>query len=78
MFTLRLCRCTLAVGLLPVWAAVSSAQTIAGLNGSITDATGALIANAKVTVVNAETGIQRDAASDAAGLYDVRLLQPHL
>jgi hypothetical protein len=76
MFALRSCRFILAVELLTAWGAVSSAQTTAGLNGSITDATGAVVPSARVTVTNAETGLQREAASDAAGLYDVRLLQP--
>src|SRR5262249_6602593 len=76
MFTLRSSRFILAAVLLVVGSTVSSAQTTAGLNGSVTDATGAVVPAARVTVTNAETGIQREAASDAAGLYDVRLLQP--
>src|SRR5438270_13557013 len=52
------------------------AQTTAGLNGSITDATAAGIPDAKVLVINTGTGAQREGVSDAAGWYDVRLLQP--
>jgi hypothetical protein len=76
MFALRSCRFVAAVVLLTACSAISSAQTTAGLNGSITDTTGAVIPNAKVVVTNAGTGVQREAASDSAGLYDVRLLQP--
>lgn len=76
MLKLRSCRLILAVLLLTASAVVSYGQSTAGLNGSIKDATGALIPNARVAVTNAETGVQRDGVSDAAGLYDIRLLQP--
>jgi len=65
MFTLCSCRFVLVVLLLTAVSSISSAQTTAGLNGPITDATGAVTPNARVTVTNAETGIQREAASDA-------------
>src|SRR5215469_12127880 len=76
MITFRSRRSALGFVLVTFCCAISLAQTTAGLNGSIADATGAVIPNAKVVVTNAGTGIQREASSDAAGLYDVRLLQP--
>src|SRR5579864_3373203 len=76
MITFRSSRFITWVLLLTLCCAISLAQTTAGLNGSITDASGAVIPDAKVVVTNAGTGIQREASSDAAGLYDVRLLQP--
>src|SRR5215469_12295488 len=54
----------------------SPAQTTALLNGAITDSSNAVISNARVTVTNVDTGIQRETASDATGFYEVSLLQP--
>ena len=53
------------------------AQTATGeLSGNVTDASGAVVANAKVTAANAETGISRDVATDQSGNYVITLLQP--
>src|SRR5713101_4016999 len=53
------------------------AQTATGeLSGNVTDASGAVVANAKVTAANAETGISRDVATDQNGNYIITLLQP--
>jgi hypothetical protein len=46
------------------------AQENAELTGSVTDATGAVIPKAKVTITNIGTGEARSAASNGAGLYD--------
>jgi hypothetical protein len=55
--------------LLIVCAAVSSAQTTAGLIGSITDASGAVIANARVTATNfwSANTVKRPDSSEGIG-----------
>ena len=50
------------------------AQGEASIGGVITDATGAAIAGATVTVTNVETGAIRALITDAAGRYDASLL----
>src|SRR5881397_3783745 len=65
------------LGLLVLAAAtLSLAQTTAGLTGTITDASGAVVPGARVTVTNVDTGVKRDAASNESGLYQFPLLQP--
>src|SRR6202789_1436113 len=46
------------------------AQENAELTGSVTDPTGAVIPNARVTITNPATGETRSTASNGAGLYD--------
>lgn len=46
------------------------AQENAELTGTVTDPSGAVVPNAKVTATNAGTGEARTATSNAAGLYD--------
>ncbi len=46
-------------------------QSTASLQGTITDTSGAVVPNAKVTIHNAATGEERNALSDSAGLYVV-------
>ena len=50
---------------------MARAQSTASLQGTISDASGAVIPNAKITVHNAATGEERNSISDAAGLYVV-------
>src|SRR5215471_7138331 len=57
-----------------VWHA--SAQTTAGLNGLVTDASGAVVHDAKVSLTSVETGIRRDTVTNASGFYEFLLLQP--
>ena len=52
------------------------AQTEANMSGTITDASGAAIAGAKVTVTNEGTHGIRAVVSDNAGVYDVPALVP--
>ena len=50
--------------------ACGQSQSINGsIRGSVTDTTGAPVANATVTVKNVDTGFTRDVATDSAGLY---------
>src|SRR5574340_349145 len=50
--------------------------TSAEITGTITDASGALVAAAAVTVENLETGVKREAKTNEAGSYAVPSLQP--
>src|SRR3989344_6386430 len=55
--------CLLAAGTL-------TAQTFrGGIAGTVTDASGAVVPNAKVTLRNVDTGVERSATSDADGNY---------
>jgi len=45
------------------------AQSTATLSGTITDATGAAVPNAKVTAINQATGVASGTQSDSAGAY---------
>jgi len=55
------------VGLLPTSA---SAQTVSGtLLGTVTDSSGAIVANAKVTIINEGTGLTRVVTADSNGEY---------
>jgi hypothetical protein len=56
-------------------AAAGFAQTITGtLEGRITDATGAAIAGASISVVNGETGLKRQTNSNAEGFFQLTFL----
>src|ERR1700680_1396445 len=60
-----------------VSASPASAQVSgATLSGTITDPSGAAIANAKVSITNKATGITRNVTTDAAGFYSAPNLQP--
>jgi len=53
------------------------AQTVgASLQGSVSDSTGATVADADVLIVNVATGAMRDVKTDATGRYRVPVLQP--
>lgn len=55
----------------------SQAQTISGsLAGSITDPTGAVVPNAKISVVGASSGITYNAVSSSAGVYRINGILP--
>lgn len=51
-------------------------QSTASLSGTVTDATGAAVPNAHVTVHSLATGAERTVDSDTSGLYVVPALQP--
>lgn len=52
---------------------LAMAQTVEGqqISGSVTDATGAVVANAEVTATNTATGLSRTAQSNAEGMYTI-------
>ena len=52
------------------------AQSTATLTGSVTDPSGAVVPQARITVHSLETGIDRMVTSDSAGNYVVASLQP--
>ncbi|HEY6904300.1 MAG TPA: carboxypeptidase-like regulatory domain-containing protein, partial [Candidatus Acidoferrales bacterium] len=59
-----------ALVLVAVGAAPSLAQTFRGsILGTVTDSTGATIINAKVTVHNVDTGVERVTETNADGQY---------
>lgn len=62
-----------AAALSTVWQGLG--QTTAGLNGTVTDPTGATLPGAKVTVTNVDTGAKRDTETNEAGVYQFPLLQ---
>ena len=72
--TLRRAACLV---LLAIQFAYGQAQSTSGdLKGTIVDPTGASIANAKITLTNAERGLTRNTVSDGEGGYNVPLLPP--
>ena len=56
----------------PVHAQVAGAT----LSGTVTDASGAAVPNARVSVKNSATGVVREVTSDSAGFYSVPNLLP--
>jgi hypothetical protein len=54
----------------------SAQSTTAQITGVVRDATGGSIANARITVTNVDTGIERTAETNEFGYYTVGLLQP--
>jgi hypothetical protein len=51
-------------------------QTTAGLTGTVTDSSGAVIPGAKVTLTNTATGAQREGQSNESGTYEFTALLP--
>ena len=52
------------------------AQTITGsVNGTVTDASGAVVPNAKITITNVQTNVVSTTTSSSAGVYNQRFLQ---
>ncbi|HTZ32263.1 MAG TPA: TonB-dependent receptor, partial [Methylomirabilota bacterium] len=61
------------------FAGLTYAQTETGtIDGTVSDSTGAVVPNAKITVKSVETGAARDTVSDANGRYVVSNLRPGL
>jgi hypothetical protein len=77
----RLLLACLAAALISISAQSILAQadiSTSTLKGKIVDQNGDAIADASVVVVDAERSVARTAATDADGIYSVRLLQPGL
>ena len=62
--------------LLAILVQPGAAQTTAGVAGTITDDSGAVISGVTLTITNAQTGFQRETTSDELGFYQLLLLQP--
>jgi hypothetical protein len=54
----------------------ASAQAVAGITGTVTDASGAVVPNANVTITNEATGVTNKAVTSGAGTYRVIGLLP--
>lgn len=54
------------------------AQFRAGVQGTVTDASGGVVKGAKVTVTNQETGVSQEVVSNDEGFYSVNHLAPGL
>ncbi|HMF64278.1 MAG TPA: carboxypeptidase regulatory-like domain-containing protein, partial [Edaphobacter sp.] len=66
----------LAVVFLALCCPITRAQTItASVNGTVTDSSGAILPNAKVTATNVETGINTETTTNNDGIYNIRFLQ---
>ncbi len=60
------------------FAVAAQAQFRAGIEGTVTDLTGAIVKGAKVTVTSQETGASQEATSNDEGFYSVSHLAPGL
>ncbi|HMX27531.1 MAG TPA: carboxypeptidase-like regulatory domain-containing protein, partial [Blastocatellia bacterium] len=72
----RISRVALTILLLTVLSVAASAQFKAGIQGTVTDATGAVVSGAKITVINKETSRELTATSNETGFYRVTGLPP--
>jgi outer membrane receptor protein involved in Fe transport len=70
-WALRLSTLALLVAVTP-----AAAQFGAGIQGTITDQTGAVVKGAKVTVTNQATGVSSMTSTNDSGFYSVQLLPP--
>src|SRR3954467_10959304 len=66
--------CLLVLSVTIILSTLSFAQSTATLRGTVTDQSGAVVANAKVTVRNEATGIERSTQSDSTGNYQLAAL----
>src|SRR5579862_725127 len=71
--SLVVCLAVLALLISPIHA---SAQALSGINGTVTDVSGAVIEGATVTVTNVDTNVSRTAISTSAGTYYITDLIP--
>ncbi len=58
------------------WGSLAYAQFRAGIQGTVTDASGAVVGGVAVTVTNQETGLAQKATTSAGGFYSVSNLAP--
>ena len=63
-----------AVCVFAIFAATVSAQGTADVVGTVTDNSGSVVPNAKVTVKNLDTNLTRSLQTDASGQYSFTLL----
>lgn len=72
----RVIRAAAVLWLAPFVAVEVHAQATAQLNGTVRDATGAVVPNVIITVINEATGIRSEVKTNDVGNYLVPLLQP--
>jgi len=53
---------------------VSAQSATTSLRGTVTDPTGAVVPNAQVTAHNTATGVDTQATTNGAGVYNIRFL----
>src|ERR1700686_3234758 len=58
----------LAIALIPITSARAQ-QTLGGITGTVTDASGAVVVNATVTLIGDQTKLSRTQNTNASGLY---------
>jgi hypothetical protein len=56
--------------------AICNAQFSGGVQGTVQDSKGAVVPNATVTLINADTGVKQIAVSNASGVYRLTSLAP--
>jgi Carboxypeptidase regulatory-like domain/TonB dependent receptor len=70
-------RSSIVLAFLFAFCAIGSwAQSTATLSGTVTDPTGAVVANAQVKIHSLATGLDRNLVTDSAGVYVAASLQP--
>jgi hypothetical protein len=78
MFVEKVCSRLLTIFLFTIcsltFGTVAAAQSTAGVQGTVTDPQGAVVANAKVVVKNPSTGVERTAQTDSEGNYQIASL----
>jgi hypothetical protein len=75
--SLRAIRACLLIVLLVLGSAVSAyAQFRAGIQGTVTDSSGAAVPGATIVITNQDTGVSQEAVSGEAGFYRVSGLAP--
>jgi len=76
-FTLRICGKTLALCVLLALARPQlHAQAFSGINGTVTDTSGAAVAGASITATNVDTNVSKKAVATTAGTYYITDLIP--
>ncbi len=69
-------RLLFVVAVLVVFAASAHAQFRAGIQGTVTDTSGAAVLGATLTITNQDTNVSRQATTNQAGFYNVSELPP--
>jgi hypothetical protein len=73
--TLRLVLLVVAIAVISV-EALGQGETTSAIVGQVTDATGAVVPGATVTITNRDTGMKRSVRSDEAGRFSFPQLKP--
>ena len=69
------CFWLLSIVLLVFFVSASQGSVGGSISGTVTDASGAVVAKAAVTAINTETGVHQAVASDEKGFYSLQSLQ---